>query len=110
MLIRDGRVRKAFLGVNMQDVNLHQRVINFHHLENKRGIYVMSIEKNSPAEKAGLREGDVIVDFNGTLVNSGDELFRLLGKDRINKQSSIKSVRKNSELILMNVTPIEKAA
>jgi len=110
MLIRDGRVRKAFLGVNMQDVNLHQRVINFHHLENRRGIYVMSIEKNSPAEKAGLREGDVIVDFNGTLVNSGDELFRLLNKDRINMQSSIKIIRKNSEMISMNVVPIEKAA
>jgi len=110
MLIRDGRVRKAFLGVNMQDVNLHQRVINFHHIENKRGIYVTSIEKNSPAEKAGIREGDVIVDFNGTLVNSGDELFRLLNKDRINIQSSIKVIRKNSEMILMNVVPVEKAA
>lgn len=110
MLIRDGRVRKAYLGVNMQDVNLHQRVINFHHLENKRGIYVMSIEKNSPAEKAGIREGDVIVDFNGTLVNSGDELFRLLNKDRINSQSSIKVIRKNTDLVSMNVVPIEKAA
>jgi len=110
MLIREGRVRKAYLGVNMQDVNLHQRVINFHHLENKRGIYVMSIEKNSPAEKAGLKEGDVIVNFNGTMVNSGDELFRLLSKDIINSHSSVKIVRKNSELILMDVYPVEKAA
>lgn len=110
MLIRDGRVRKAYLGVNMQDVNLHQRVINFHHLENKRGIYVMSVEKNSPAEKAGLKEGDVIVNFNDKIVNSGDELFRLLNKDRIGSHSSIKIIRRNSELLMMDVLPSEKAA
>ncbi len=108
MLIREGRVRKAYLGVNMQDVNLHQRVINYHHLENKRGVYVMSIEKNSPAERAGLKEGDVIVSFNETNVNSGDELFRLLSKDRINSHSSIKIIRRNSELLMLDVLPVEK--
>lgn len=110
MLIRDGRVRKAYLGVNMQDVNLHHRVINFHHLENKRGIYVTSVEKNSPAEKAGLKDGDVIVNFNGSIVNSGDELFRLLNKDCINTRVSINVIRKNTELILLEVYPLEKAA
>jgi hypothetical protein len=58
MLIREGRVRKAYLGISMQDVNLHQRVINFHQLENKKGIFVMAVEKDSPAGKAGLHEGD----------------------------------------------------
>src|SRR5436190_6704605 len=64
MLIREGRVRKAYLGINMQEVNLHPRVINFHHLENKKGVFVMAVEKNSPAEKAGLRDGDVIIKFD----------------------------------------------
>src|SRR4051812_48463242 len=83
MLIREGRVRKAYIGISMQDVNLHQRVINFHHLENRKGIFVMGVEKDSPAGKAGLREGDVIVGFNDVVVNSGDELFRLLSKEKI---------------------------
>src|SRR6185369_8488082 len=81
MLIREGRVRKAYLGIGMQDVNLHPRVINYHHLENKKGVFVIGVEKDSPAAKAGLKEGDVIVNFNGNVVNSGDELFRLLNKE-----------------------------
>src|SRR6188768_3664829 len=48
MLIREGFVRKAYIGISMQDVSLNQRVINYHHLQNKRGIFVMAVEKNSP--------------------------------------------------------------
>jgi S1-C subfamily serine protease len=110
MLIREGRVRKAYIGINMQDVNLHQRVINYHHLENKKGIFVMSVEKDSPAFQAGLKEGDVIVNFNGHVVNSGDELFRLLNKDRIGTSSPLVVVRGQSQLISMHVLPKEKAA
>ena len=107
MLIRDGRVRKAFLGIRMQDVNLHHRVINFLHLENKRGIYVLSVDANSPAEVAGLKEGDVIVRFDGKPVNSGDDLFRMLTHDRINSGTSIEWVRKNNALHQVDVFPRE---
>jgi len=110
MLIREGRVRKAYLGINMQDVNLHQRVINFHHLENRKGIFVMSVEKNSPAEAAGVREGDVIIRFNENVVNSGDELFRLLSKERIGISSPLTVIRHHSQMLTMEVFPREKAA
>jgi S1-C subfamily serine protease len=110
MLIREGRVRKAYLGINMQDINLHQRVINFHHLKNKKGIFVISVEKNSPAEKAGLRDGDIIVKFNDHMVNSGDELFRLLNKDRIGQLSPLTIIRHHSTLLTLEVFPIEKTA
>ena len=110
MLIREGRVRKAYLGISMQDVNLHPRVINFHQLQNRRGIFVMSVEKNSPADKAGIRDGDVIVSFNGTPVNSGDELFRMLNKEVISTPTPLTVVRKNSLLLPVDVVPVEKAA
>src|SRR5262245_61947150 len=55
MLIREGRIIKAYLGISMQDVNLHPRVINFHHLDNRKGVFVMQVEKDSPAATAGLR-------------------------------------------------------
>jgi len=110
MLIRDGRVRKAYIGISMQDVNLHPRVINYHHLENKRGIFVMAVEKNSPADKAGVKEGDVIVNFNGKAVNSGDDLFRMLGKETISVQTPLKVIRKNTVLFSFDVVPLEKAA
>jgi S1-C subfamily serine protease len=110
MLIREGRVRRAYIGISMQDVNLHRRVINYHHLENKKGIYVMNVEKNSPAARAGLQEGDVIVNFNGRVVNSGDELFRLLNQDRIGTPSPLMIVRRQSQLVKMDVSPQERAA
>jgi S1-C subfamily serine protease len=110
MLIREGRVRKAYLGISMQDVNLHPRVINFHHLPNRRGIFVLSVQKNSPAETAGIKEGDVIVNFNGTAVNSGDELFRLLNKEIIGTHAPLSVIRKNSFMFSFDITPIEKAA
>jgi S1-C subfamily serine protease len=52
LLIRDGKVRKAFLGINMQDVNLHPRVINFHNLHNKKGVYVMAEEFSGRESRA----------------------------------------------------------
>lgn len=110
MLIRQGRVRKAYLGISMQDVNLHPRVINFHHLANRRGIFVMSVQKNSPADKAGIKEGDVIVNFNGIAVNSGDELFRLLNQEVIGTHTRLSVIRKNSFMFSFDITPIEKAA
>lgn len=110
MLIREGRVRKVYLGINMQDVNLHQRVINFHHLENKKGIFVLGVEKDSPAGKAGLREGDVIIRFDNATVNSGDELFRLLSKEKIGVRTALTVVRNHSALVTLDVLPLEKAA
>jgi len=110
MLIRDGKVRKAFLGIHMQDVNLHPRVINFHSLHNKKGVYVMAVEKNSPADKAGLKEGDIIVSFSDREVNSGDELFKLLNKEAIGIPSPLTIVRKNNFVLKLTVQPVEKAA
>jgi S1-C subfamily serine protease len=110
MLIREGRVIKAYIGISMQDVNLHQRVINFHHLPNKKGIFVMKIEKGSPADEAGLQEGDMIVSFNETAVNSGDELFKMLHKERIGQHTEMKIIRGHSQMLTLDVTPKEKAA
>lgn len=110
MLIREGRVRKAYLGISMQDVTLHPRVINFHQLQSKRGIFVMSVQKGSPAEQAGIREGDIIVSFNGTPVSSGDELFSMLNKEVISIHTPLTVVRKNSLLFSFDIVPVEKAA
>ena len=70
----------------------------------------MKVEQNSPAAKAGLKESDVIVNFNGNVVNSGDELFRLLNFDRIGISSPLVVVRNQSQLVTMEVFPMEKVA
>jgi len=64
-LIRDGKITRGYLGVAGQDVPLHRRVVRFHDLRAERGILVISVEEESPAQRAGLLEGDIIVAFAG---------------------------------------------
>src|SRR5580765_3770437 len=60
-LIRDGKIRRSYIGVAGQNVPIHRRVVRFYNLAIETGVHVVSVEKDSPAAKAGLRVGDVIV-------------------------------------------------
>src|SRR5881392_1851905 len=73
-LIRDGRIRRSYIGVAGQNVPLHRRVIRFYGLPLETGVLVVSVEKNSPAERAGVREGDLIVAFNSQPIGSVHDL------------------------------------
>lgn len=107
-LIREGKVRRAFIGISMQDINLHHRMINFHKLENKKGVFVIGVEPNSPAAQAGILNGDTIVRFNDQLIQSGDELFRALNYQTIGKKAQLVLVRNQSELLVLDVVPGER--
>jgi S1-C subfamily serine protease len=77
-LIKDGRIRRSWIGVMGQNAPIHRRVVRFHHLGAEYGVLVTGTEPGSPAARAGLREGDVIVAFAGETVSSIDELHRHL--------------------------------
>jgi len=77
-LIRDGRIRRGWIGVAGQNVPLPRRFVRFHGLGAESGVRVASIERDSPAARAGLREGDVVVGFNEAVVAGIDDLQRLL--------------------------------
>ena len=82
-LLRDGRVRRGYLGVAGQDVPLLRRVTRFHKLTQQAGVLVISLEADGPAGTAGLREGDIIVTLDAVPIASLDDLHRLLTEDRI---------------------------
>jgi len=82
-LMRDGRVRRSYIGVGGQNVPLHRRVVRFHRLEHDGGVRVTQIESGSPAASAGLVEGDTIVAFDGQAVAGIDDLHRLLTEERV---------------------------
>src|SRR5688572_9914840 len=64
-LIRDGRIRRGYIGVAGQNVPLNRRMVRGHSLGAASGIFVVSIEPNSPAQRAGVHDGDILVGFDG---------------------------------------------
>jgi S1-C subfamily serine protease len=92
-LLRDGRVRRGYLGIAGQSVPLLRRVTRFHRLAQSGGVLVTSLEANAPAAAAGVREGDLIVAFDGAVVESLDDLHRLLTDARIGTHATLTILR-----------------
>ena len=107
-LIKEGRIRRSWIGVAGQNVPIHRRVVRFHRLGVDYGVLVVGIEPGSPATRAGLREGDVIVAFAGEPVAGIDELHRHLVAQAIGIPSPITVIRHTEKLDLV-VTPEELA-
>ena len=105
-LIKEGRIRRSWIGVIGQNVAIHRRVVRFHHLLAEHGVLVADIEPDSPASRAGLREGDIIVAFGGKPVSSIDELHRHLVAKVIGIPSLVTVIRHTEKLDLV-ITPEE---
>jgi S1-C subfamily serine protease len=82
-LLRDGRVRRGYLGIAGQNVPLLRRVTRFHRLAQESAVLVISLEADGPALTAGLRDGDLIVSLDDQAVGGLDDLHRLLTESRI---------------------------
>lgn len=103
-LIRDGRITRGYLGVSGQDVSLHRRVIRFFDLPNTGGVFVIGVEPDSPAQVAGVIDGDVILAVDHQVIQGVDDLHRLLTGQRIGTPLPMKVLRGN-ELVELTVTP-----
>jgi S1-C subfamily serine protease len=104
-LIRDGRVTRSYIGVAGQSAPLHRRVVRFYDLPTEGGVLVLGVEKESPAEVAGLQEADVIVAFGERPVATVDDLHRLLTEEEIGKAATLTVIRRTEKLAL-TVVPI----
>ncbi len=107
-LIKEGRLRRSWIGVAGQNTPVPRRVARFHRLAADHGVLVAGIEPGSPASRAGLREGDLIVAFGGDPVSGIDDLHRQLVAKVIGIPSSITLIRHTEKLDLV-VTPEELA-
>lgn len=106
-LIRDGRVFKAYLGVMIQEIVLNPKIRQHYDLTNQKGLFVTKIESDSPASRSQLQEGDIIIAFNGKVINSNHELFRELSKREIEGVIDISVIRR-TELLNFTVSPKAK--
>jgi S1-C subfamily serine protease len=92
-LIRDGRVRRAVLGVSAQTVAIPRRIVHDHALPHGEGVLISEVQRKSAADAAGLQAGDILIDFGGTPIRSIDALHRELTGDRLGQQVPIRVLR-----------------
>jgi S1-C subfamily serine protease len=105
-LIHDGRITRAYLGVAGQNARLRRHLVRRHGLAHETGVLVLSVEPSSPAERAGLREGDVLVSFAGEAIATVDDLHRVLSGPRVGQAAPLVVLR-NSERLVIEVSPAE---
>jgi len=107
-LIRHGKIRRGRIGVAGQNVPLLRLAQRAHGLDAKSGVLVTGVEPNSPAQRAGLTSGDIIVAFDGKPVAGIDDLHRLLVTERIGAPTTVVVLRKADKLELA-IVPDESA-
>jgi S1-C subfamily serine protease len=105
-LIKDGRIRRSYIGVGGQNVPLHRRLIRHFQLPIASGVLAISVAPGGPAEKAGLREGDVLIEMDGKPVTSIDALHKLLTGERISQRLPLTVIR-GTEKRVLEIMPAE---
>ena len=106
-LLRFGRVKRSYVGLGGQDVPLHRRIVRFHQLSGDGGVLVIQVEPGSPADRAGVRQGDIIIEFDGLPIEHMDELYRQLTEERVGKTAEMVVLRGLDKQALL-ITPEEK--
>ena len=103
-LIRDGVIRRGYIGVQAQTAPINRNIARYYNLAIDTGVLVLVVEPNSPAEKSGLREGDVIVSLAGEPVEGVDVLHRLLTEETVNTRIDLVVIR-GTQRLEMRVLP-----
>jgi len=108
-LIKDGVIRRSYIGAGGQTVKIHRRLIRFYNLPHETGMLVIHVEPGSPAERAGLREGDLIVEYAGQAIAGIDDLHKLLTGTRVGVRSPLTVIR-HTEKLQLEIVPEESGA
>ena len=108
-LIKDGVIRRSYIGVSGQTAKIHRRLVRYHNLRSETGMLVIGIEPGSPASSAGLREGDMIVEYGGQAIAGIDDLHKLLTGEQVGVRSPIVALR-GTEKLQLEIVPAESGA
>jgi len=92
-ILRDGRIQRSYIGVSAQTVPLHRRIVRYYDLASETGVVVLSVEANSPAQRAGLRDGDVVIALGEQTVSGVDDLHRVLSDVRPAAKTTVTIIR-----------------
>lgn len=106
LLLREGKVTRGFLGISGQTVPLPARVIRHFGLPQQTGVLVINVVKESPADSAGVKEGDIVIGLAGHMVANVDDIHQLLTSDRIGIVLDLVLLRDWTQKLEAYVTPI----
>ena len=95
-LIEFGETKRGWLGVRIQEVS--KEIADIEKLDEPRGALVASVAENSPSDKAGIKEGDIILEFNGVKINQMKELPAIVAKTKVGTTVKVKVWRDKKEL------------
>jgi S1-C subfamily serine protease len=105
-LIKDGRIRRSYIGVAGQTVPLIRKVARYHRLVQDTGVLVAGLESASPAVRAGLQEGDIVIALDGVATPAVDALHKQLTGERIGERAIVTFLR-GAELRRHAIIPME---
>jgi S1-C subfamily serine protease len=105
-LVKEGRVRRSYVGIAGQTVPIHARLRRHYRLAQNRAVLVVGVEPGSPARLTDLREGDLIIAFKGQPVVGIDDLLRKLIGAEIGVASTL-TVLRHTECLELRITPQE---
>ena len=103
-LVRHGQVRRAFIGIAAQQIAIPRRLRHTAGVTQPSGVMVASVEGGSPAERAGMLAGDIILALDGVTITGADDLIRLLAADKIGRRVTLDSLR-NGERRQLSIVP-----
>jgi S1-C subfamily serine protease len=103
-LMTGGKLKRAYLGIVSNTVEIPQEITSQAHIDQDTGVMIFQVEQGTPARKAGLTMGDVIIKFNEKPVTSFYDLPRLLTEDIIDKKTTLQILR-GEKLMQLTITP-----
>ena len=105
-LIREGRVRRSWIGIAGQSIRLSRRRVQLSHLHAEGAVLVTEVTPGSPADRAGLQPRDIILRVGDTTVVGVDDLLRLMTEDLIGRSTEV-AVLRDGALRTLAVVPAE---
>jgi len=108
-LLERGHVRRPFIGVAVQPVALSATLAKQHQLSGDAGLLIVSIAEDSPAEKAGILLGDLLLEAAGQRLSRPDDLLDALAATKQNESVSLKVLR-GGVLKTVSITPADRSA
>jgi S1-C subfamily serine protease len=105
-LVRHGRVRRAFIGISAQQLAIPRRLRRAG-LDRETAVMVGAVEPASPAEKAGIKPDDILIDLDGAAMTGADDLIRALTGEKIGREVAL-DVLRGTERLTVSLVPQER--